>query len=277
MVKKRTPRKRRATRTTTAAKRRSTASRRQKSDKIVNFFVPLFFMVAIVVCLGMVLFVGFRSVAASTFFEIEKIETYGLQNISKEKIEAVVRTRAAGKGVWEADLEEIKEEIAKLSYVKHVSVSRLLPETIKVIVIEREPIALVLIDDKTYRVDQDGKLLEEISERKPDDPSISILGWNTERSVKAREANLKRLELYKTLREEWVAYDLSKRVTAVDLQNLRDVQAYVSDSGERVALSLGDKDFGQRLKEGLKHIAGQGSRVSKIILDGASPVIVYRD
>ncbi len=277
MVKKRTPRKRRATRTATTAKRRSTASRRQKSDKVINFFVPLFFMIAIVVCLGMVLFVGFRSVSASEFFEIEKIETYGVRNITKEKIEAVVRTRAAGKGIWEADLEGIREEISKIDYVKDVSVSRVLPETIKVIVIEREPIALVVIDGKKFRVDEDGKLLEEVVDKVEEDPLFSIHGWSGERSNKARELNLRRLELYKKLREEWVAYDLSKRVTAVDLQNPRDVQAYITDSGESVALSLGDKDYGKRLKEGLKHIAGQGKKVSKIILDGASPVVVYRD
>jgi len=273
MARRKTTRKRR----TSAATRRKTSRRRKRPDKLINFFVPLFLIVCIVASLALVMFFGFRSVAASSFFEIEEIETAGLTNVSREKITAIVQSRIAGKGLWEADLDEIKFEIGRIDYVRHVSVSRVLPQKIRVIVSERKPVGLVRNEGKTYRIDRDAKLLEEVKGKSRDRSSFVMLGWNPDISDKAEKANRERLDLYLKLKEEWKRFDLANRVIAVDLENLRDVSAIISESGKRVTISLGSEDFGKRLKEGIKHTAGNGNRISKIILDGASPVIVYRD
>jgi cell division septal protein FtsQ len=264
-------------RTTTAAKRRRTTRRKKKSDTLINFIVPLFLMVSIVACLGLVLFFGFRSVAASSFFEVEEIETSGLHNVSRKSIETAVRAGMAGRGVWEADLEKIKFEIDRIDFVRHVSVSRVLPKTIRVIVAEREPVGLVRSNGKTYRVDRDGQLLGSIEGKTRDKSNFVMLGWDSDLSDEAIEANKKRLDVYLNLKEEWKRYDLSERVIAVDLRNLRSVEVVISESGKSVTLMLGSEEFGSRLKEGIKHAAGNGKRISKIILDRASPVMVYRD
>lgn len=273
MAKRKTTRRRRPT----AATRRRPARRKKGADKMINFFVPLFLIVCIVSGLALVLFFGFRSVAASSFFELEKIEISGTANVSRENIERVVRAGMAGRGVWGADLEEIQIEVGQIDYVRHVSVSRVLPQTIRVIVDERKPVGLVRTGGKTYRIDRDAKLLESVDGITRDESNFLMLGWNPDISDKAEEANSKRLDLYLKLQEEWKRFDLAKRVVAVDLENPRDVAAIISDSGESITLSLGSTDFGSRLKEGIKHSAGNGKRISRIILDGASPVIVYRD
>ncbi|MEZ5308729.1 MAG: FtsQ-type POTRA domain-containing protein [Pyrinomonadaceae bacterium] len=264
-------------RAATTTRRRTSVSRRKKSDKLTNFFVPLFLIVCIVFCLGLLTFIGFRTVAASKFFEVGKIETVGLKNISKESAEAVVRKASAGRGLFESDLEGIKEEISKMPYVKNVSVSRIMPDTIRVIVDERQPVALVQQRDGLFRIDQSGVVLEKAAKRVAGDPPFVLVGWDPEQSARTAEINAKRLEIYLSLIEEWKTFGLSERVTAVDLNNTRDVQAVVFDSGQQVTISLGKADFGERLKEGIKVASGNGKKISKVVMDGVSPVIVYRD
>lgn len=274
MARRKTTRKRRAT-ASVASRPRSARRRRKGSDKIANFVVPLFLMICIVSVLGIVLFLGFQTVAASSFFEVENIEIDGVRNVSRKKVESIVRT-ATGRGVWEADLEEIRNNVSRIEYIRHVSVSRILPGTIRVIVDERKPVALVRTGGKIYRVDQDATLLETVSARITGQPFL-ILGWDSGTTRKSREDNQKRIDLYLKLREEWEKFDVAHRVIAVDMSNLRSIEAVILDSGKNVSLSLGNENFGERLKAGIGHASGKGERVSKIILDGPSPVIVYRD
>lgn len=275
MARRKTTRKKRPARTV-AARRRRTSRRKKPSDTLGNVIVPLFLMGCIVSVLGLVLFIGFQTAAASSFFDVERIEIEGVRNVSRRKVESIVRT-AAGRGIWEADLEEIRSKVSGIDYVRHVSVTRVLPGTIRVIVKERQPVGLVKTRGKIYRIDRDARLLEPVASRSREKLPFVMLGWDSAGSVKAREDNARRLDLYLELRDEWQRFDLAHRVVAVEMSNLRGIEAIISDSGKSVALSLGGEDFGTRLKEGIKHAAGKGERVSKIVLDGPSPVIVYRD
>lgn len=277
MARRKTTRKRSAARAAATSRRKSSTRKKNTNDRFVNFFLPLFLMVGIVSCIGFLFFIGLRSAAASTFFEIERVETVGTQNVPKEKVESIVRSQVEGRGVWDADLTGIQTEVAKIDYVRTASVSRVLPNTIRVIVDERRPVAVVRIDDKNVRVDRDGKLLDSVKVPGPSDAPFVLLGWDDNLSEKSRDENMKRLELFMELAEQWKLYDLAKRVVAVRLENLRDVEALIIDSGEPVTLSLGSDDFTNRLKDGIKHAAGNGKRISKIMLDDASPVIVYRN
>ena len=264
-------------RTATTAVRRRPTRRRKKSDKLVNFFVPLFLIVCILSSLGLVLFFGFRSVAASSFFEVEEIEISGLKKVERETVERIVKAGIAGKGVWVADLEEIKHKIGQIGYVRDVSVSRVLPQKIRVIVDERVPVGLVRVDGKTFRIDRDAKLLDTVPSKTRDDSNFLMIGWNPDVSDKAEASNKARLDLYLKLKEEWKRFELAQRVAAVNLKSLRDVEAIISDSGETVRLSLGNKEFGSRLKTGIKHAAGNGKRISRIDLNRPSPIVIYRD
>lgn len=275
MARRKTTRKRRTTRST-AARRKTSARRKKGSDKFVNFFVPLFLMVCIVGCIGLVLMLGFRSVSATSFFEVEKIETVGLKNVSEKLVVAAVGESREGRGVFDTDLDKIRKKVAEIDYVRDVSVSRLLPGTIRVIVDERTPVALVQAGGEIRRVDADGKMLEVVNRRKPEDPAFILLGWEDDIAEEAIQGNAQRLNIYQGLLEEWKKFDLVERVVAVDLVNPDSVKAIISDSGERITLQLGSEDFGARLKDGIKHSAGNGKRVSKIVLDGVSPVIIYR-
>src|SRR5215211_3744060 len=135
--------------TTTPAKaRRKTATTRTRTGagNFVNFFVPLFFIISILFSLGFLGFMGYRTVTASSFFDVKAIEVRGVKRVPREEIEKIVRSEAEAHGVWNTDLNEIRQNIEKITFVKTATVSRVLPNGLRINVVEREPKAVVRID-----------------------------------------------------------------------------------------------------------------------------------
>lgn len=257
----------------------TTARRKKSSGKFVNFFVPLFLMACILFCLGLLFSFGFKNAAASDFFKIRKVETSGTHRVSDKRIEQIVRAETYRTGVWEADLAYLKKEIEKLKFVKHASVSRVLPDTVRVTVTEREPRATVRIGGEDMLVDDDARILGSVTPeiRRPLPPFV-LLGWDEDGTQAALEMNRKRVALYARLVQEWRRYDLVTRVKAVDISDLNDPQAKVVDSGETVTISLGQDDFAAGLRKGLETIAGRGEQIKYIIAPGKdNPIIGYRN
>ncbi len=271
------PRKRTTTRRrTTAATRRRRTTRKKKSGGFVNFFVPLFFIVCIVFSLGFLLVMGYRTAAASSFFDVETVEMHGVENIEKSKIEKIVKSHTVKNGVWNADIEAIRGEIANIRYTKEVSVSRVLPDTIRVVVRERIPRAVVRIDGKDFWADEDGLVLDRV-DVKDKRPPFTMFGWSDLSMKNAREKNKKRVKLYVELLENWKSFDLAKRVKAVDLSDLRDPQAIVEDSGKTVRILLSKDDYVKRLQRGIENIAGRGKQIESIDMSGTNPIVSFRN
>lgn len=273
-----------AGKTTTRRKRKTTATRRKRattrtkkgSNKIINFFVPMFFICFILFCLGFLMFTGYRTVAASAFFDIEDVETIGVKHISSNKVERIVKSYTVKTGVWNADLEAIKSDISKFKFAKNVSVSRVLPDSIQVVIDERVPKAVVNLDGKYYWVDEDAVILSVVSGEEKELPFV-MYGWNEGRTENAVKSNKKRVELYMQLQEEWTEFDLASRVAAVNLSDMNDPQAIVTDSGEQVTISLGKEEHKKRLQKALEVVAGKGDKIETVITSGVNPIIGYRN
>ncbi len=275
MTKKRTTATRRGTATKTAARPR----RKKGGGKMVNFFVPLFLMACILFCLGLLFSAGFSNAASSDFFKVRHVETEGTQRVSDKKIEQIVRAGTHKAGVWNADLESIKQEIEKLKFVKYASVSRVLPDTVHVTVIERKPSASVRIGEQDFLVDEEARILTRVGpEVRGPLPPFVLLGWDEDATQSARDMNKRRVEMYLKLVSEWRRFDLIARVKAVDISDINDPQAKVLDSGEIVTISLGKEDFAKGLQKGLETIAGKGERIKYVIdPNDENPIIGYRN
>jgi cell division septal protein FtsQ len=246
---------------------------------MINFFVPLFLMACILFCLGLLFSAGFSNAASSNFFKVRHVETEGTQRVSEKKIEQIVRSGTYKEGVWNANLEAIKKEIETLRFVKQASVSRVLPDTVRVTVIERRPSATVRIGNEDFLVDEEAKVLTKITpEVRGPLPPFVLLGWDEDATQSAREMNKRRIGLYLKLVSEWRKFDLVARVKAVDISDINDPQAKVLDSGETVTISLGKEDFAKGLQKGLETIAGKGERI-KYVIDPSddNPIIGYRN
>jgi cell division septal protein FtsQ len=261
------------------AKRRRTAKpaarRAQSGGNFANFFVPLFLIFCILFCLGFLGFMGYRTVTASEFFDVKKIDVRGTVHASKGDIEKIVAANTEKSGVWNADLKEIKEKVERLDFVKTAAVSRVLPDGVRVNLIERAPKAVVRLAGGDFWADDEGVILAPVG--RTDAPvSFVIRGWDETRTEKAAKENQLRVRLYQKMLEEWKTFELDKRVKVVEMTDLTEPKAIIEDSGESVEIVLAKDNFGKKLQTGLENVAGKGKQVARIDVSDVQPRFTFR-
>lgn len=251
--------------TKTVKRRRSPISSRRnhKPNRLFNFLVPLVFIVAILGCLGFLLFKGYQTVTASSFFDMKKVEVRGISRVSREDIERIVRLQTEQEGVWNAKLEEIKADIEKLSFVRTAVVSRILPDGILVRIDERIPRAVVRLNSGDYWADDDAVLIALVGKNENRPPFV-LRGWVEDKTEKAQKDNQEKIRVFNKTAEELKSLGIDKKITAINLSDLRDVIVNVEDSGESVDVFLGKEEFGKRLQSALKGIEGKGQSISYV-------------
>jgi cell division septal protein FtsQ len=270
-VKKKTP--------AIAPKRRRPASTAKRSakkgaGKVANFVVPLFFIVCIVVCLGFLGMMGYRTVTASDFFDVKKIDVRGVSRASRDEIEKIVAGQTERSGVWNADIAGIKDRVEKLMFVKTAAVSRVLPDGVRVDVTERVPQAIVRLGSGDFLVDGEGVVLTTAPKPEENMP-FAMRGWDESKTEKASKDNIERVKLYQKMLDEWRTYELAARIKEVNLADVRDPKVIVEDSGVNIPIAVGKDTYGKRLMEGLKVLAGKGARDVSVNSAGLYPVLEY--
>ena len=242
---------------------------------VSRFGLPLMISGILVVALGVLTVTFYQSATGSTFFRVRSVEVRGNDHTSADDVRRLVTADVEKTGVWNADLGELRAKIEKFAYVKSASVSRLLPGSIRVDLVERVPSALVRMSSGNYIVDAEGVLLE----KAPNDHSFpfAMHGWDESKTEKAMTENLARLKLYKKMLDEWRQFDLASRVKHVDLSSLREPTATIEDSGRPVAVVLARDNLGRSLKTAIEAVSGKGAKVRSVNVEGVSPVITYLD
>jgi hypothetical protein len=267
------------TTTPTAKRRRPARNLPRKTAKnngnFANIFVPLFFILCILFCLGFLGFMGYRTVTASEFFDVKKVDVRGTARSSKDDIEKIVGGEAEKSGVWNTDLNEIKNRVERLAYVKSAAVSRVLPDGVRVNVIERVPKAVARIDGGDFWVDDEGVILGLVGKNE-ERPSFFMRGWDESRAENAQKDNQVRVKMYQKMLEDWRVFDLARRVKEVDLEDLQDPKAIVEDSGMTVSIDLGKENYGKRLQKGLEIVAGRGREIESVNLSGSREILGFR-
>src|SRR5262245_22371084 len=88
--------------------------------------------------------VGYKSVIylrTSPRFEVEKLAVSGLKRVGEDEVLAKAGFEV-GANAFTANLEEIRQRVEELPWVRHATVQRVLPDQIIINVVEREPIGL---------------------------------------------------------------------------------------------------------------------------------------
>lgn len=258
------------------ARRRSASSRRAKSpNRLATTVVPLFLILCILTCLGFLSLMGYRTVTASSFFDMKKIEVRGISRVSREEVERVVRAEMAKSSVWNANLDEIRSEIEKRPFVKSVAVSRILPDGVRINITERTPRAVVSLSAGDFWVDDDALVLGKAE--KEDLQSESVLrGWDEAKTDKALKDNQERVRRFMKIKEEFDKFGAAERVTGINLTYLQDAQVTVDDSGASVTVFLGKEDYGKRFQTALEYLSGRGNQIGILISHGNNPIARFR-
>ena len=206
---------------------------------------------------------GYRTVTASEFFNVKKIDVRGANFASKSDIEKIVAAGTERSGVWNAEMKDIKDKVERLDFVKSAAVSRVLPDGVRVNVIERVPKAVVRLANGDFWADDEGVLIAPVG-KTGNLPPFVLRGWDESKSDKAVKENQLRVKLYQKMLEEWKTFELDKRVKVVDMEDLTEPKATIEDSGEAVEIVLAKDNFGKKLQFGLENIAGKGKQFSGI-------------
>lgn len=218
---------------------------------------------------------GYRTVTASEFFDVKKIDVRGVNFASKSDIEKIVSANTERSGVWNADLKQIKEKVERLDFVKSAAVSRVLPDGVRVNVIERVPKAVVRLADGDFWADEEGSIIALVGKTESRPPFV-LRGWDESKSDKAVKENQQRVKMYQKMLEEWKTFELEKRVREVNMADLDKPKAIIEDSGLKVFIDLGKEDFGKRLQKGIEFIANKGANFEGIELVGQNVRLVPR-
>ena len=217
-------------------------------------YFPLAVKIALAVVIGVLLFTGYRAAASASFFQARNVDISGTSRVSGDEVASIVRHHVAPTGVWRADLDAISRELKKITWVKEVVVSRVLPDGLRVRITERVPRAVVRTAlGKLIWVDEDAVNLGQAS---PAD-QIFIRGWDEEQSESARAQNRERVEKFLALARDLEAKGISRRVSEVNFNDLRDVRAQLTGDDAQVEIQLGREDFGNRLAFALSELDRQ--------------------
>lgn len=226
----------------------SKARGRGFSPRALFAYVPLALKALLAVLVVVTLIVGYRAAASASLFQLRTIDVSGASRASAEEIESVTRRAVAHTGVWRADLAAISAELGRVPGVRRAVVSRVLPDRMRVRVVERVPVAVVHTSGGHFQwVDEEGFTMGEM---KPSDrvPSFFIRGWNEDGTDDARAENAQRVQKYLEVAHEWDALGLSERVSEVDLIDVRSVRAQLAGKDSQIEVRLGGQELGERLK-----------------------------
>lgn len=255
--------------------RRSNSNAGSGRRLLGQFVRPLAISICIAVCLGALGYLGYQRVSASDFFNVKRVDVVGTERSSKSAIENIIKTETERTGVWRSDLGVLRCKIEAIPSVKTASVTRVLPNGIRVQVVERQPMALVMRGGKEYLVDGDGEILASSDKPEATLPFVMI-GWDETKSEKAMKDNVERVKIYQRMLAEWRSADLVSRVQRVDLVDLRTPKALISDSGLPVSIAVGRESYGENLTRGIKAIVGKGNMFEGVNLVGSNMVLAPR-
>ena len=105
-------------------------------------------------------------------FQVKKVEIFGLNKLDSSKIYDYTFSQQ-NRSMAAVDLVELRHKMMQNTWIKDVRVSRIMPETLVVDVVERSPVAVWQNRGTLSLIDRDGSSLEEVTlAEMPDLPLI---------------------------------------------------------------------------------------------------------
>ena len=211
-----------------------------------------------VVFLGMASFFGLpgmarmeaAELAARAGYEVKKVEVTGTRRMDEQQVYAIALGQV-DRSMLNVDLQALRQQLMQLPWVKDARVSRRLPDTLAVDIVEREPAAVWQNEGKLALIDKGGVVLEPVSiNAMPDLPLVV-----------GTDANLQAVRLGRLLEAAPALKPVVSGATWVG--NRRWDLRF--QSGETLSLPEGDSAAAAALVtfarlDGINHLLGRGIR-----------------
>jgi cell division septal protein FtsQ len=170
-----------------------------------------------------------------------------------------------GSNILLADLDGWRARLMRSPWIKDAAFRRVLPSTIEIAIVEREPLGIGrLRDDKLYLVSSDGVIIDEYGSRYVSYDLPIIDGLHTAENETGLLVDEQRsafaADVLKDLRRS--SSDLAARVSQIDVSNDEDAVILLADDTARV--HLGREAYADRLRSYLNLAPTLRARVSGI-------------
>lgn len=212
----------------------ATSIKNSKKDKPQKSKIKLLVLISVIIAIILAIVIMNIDIC-----KITNIELVNNNNLSKEQIEEIINLEQYN-NLFSLNIAKVKEDIRKSAYVEDVKVSRVFPNTVKIVLNERVPKYMLQVADSYIYINNQGYMLD-ISVEKINVPII--LGFKTDLSnVQAGDRldleDLKQMETIIKIVETANLNDLSNVITKIDVSNDKNYTLILE--GERKTAYLGD-------------------------------------
>jgi cell division protein FtsQ len=211
----------------------------------------------------------------------EQVEVNGSYIVSREAVlQQFLHDRAHS--ILRVPLDARRSAIEQIPWVESASVQRILPNRIRVDLIERTPIAFLRSGNMLALIDAHGVILD-----RPRDEDLHFPVVSGVSDDMPREQREKRMQIYQEFMKdiELVRPASSDRVSEADLSNPKDLRVVMTglaraDDAQAVTIHFGSGDFTGKYKmlvDNFSQWQANAGRVQSIDLQYARQVVVNPD
>ena len=183
------------------------------------------------------------------------IQATGLAQVSRGEMLPVFG-EDIGRNIFFVPLAERRRQLEQIPWIEHATVMRLLPDLIRISVVERKPIAFLRQGSQVGLVDANGVLLTEppamMAQHHYSFPVVT--GIDSRDPIASRRA---RMDVYQHLVSEMDAngQHLSDQISEIDLSDLEDARVLMPEQGTDIVAHFGSDHFLDRYQRYKAHIA----------------------
>ena len=103
-----------------------------------------------------------RHTQSDARFALKTIEVTGAQHTPRAAVDAVTRAYV-GANLFKLDISNVQNDLGKLGWISRIDAEKKLPDTLRVRIVERKPVALLQTGDRLQYVDENGVAFAELS------------------------------------------------------------------------------------------------------------------
>jgi cell division protein FtsQ len=188
-------------------------------------------------------------------FRVDSSDSIEIQGLGKVTRAQVMQVMAAdiGRNIFKIPLDDRRKQLEEIPWVQSANVMRLLPDRVRIQIVERKPIAYVRIGSKISLIDPGGVVMEIPPRTKLDQSFPVVTGMLETEPLSTRAV---RMRTYSRLIAELDGNNLgySKDLSEVDLSDPEDVKITVEDAGGALVVHLGNSDFLERYRIYIRHV-----------------------
>jgi len=190
-----------------------------RAKKTINPRKLLTWTILMAMLIGILVFL-----CKSELFKVCKIEITGSNQISQETL-IKLSGIDLGDNVFLSNTIKAENKISENPYIKEIKVKRVLPDKIKIEVVEKQKTYMIAIDEKVAYIDKNGSILE-VSNTKLDE-LITLQGYSTKKeeiqsSKTLNEEDIERLEDLQKILKSGEKIEFQSKISSINIKDKND-------------------------------------------------------